>query len=176
MPIAEKPSSLPHRLMSSASVCISLLFGVLPLMGSHFTLELADEAATVEAGRAFSNQLEQGMVIYLHGDLGAGKTTFVRGVLRGLGYNGPVKSPTYTLVEPYVISKFQLYHFDLYRFNDEEEWYAAGFNEYLNEESVSMIEWPERALSILPKPDFDISLTMTESGGRKLVINKQPTT
>lgn len=142
-------------------------------MNSHFTLELLNEAETIAAGRSFSEKLKNGMVVYLHGDLGAGKTTFVRGVLQGLGYDGTVKSPTYTLVEPYNISKFQLYHFDLYRFNDEEEWYAAGFNEYLNPDSVCLIEWPEKAKSILPNADYDIHLTVSEKAGRDLLMIKR---
>lgn len=143
-------------------------------MASHFTLELADEAATLAAGRAFAKQLNAGMVAYLHGDLGAGKTTFVRGVLQGLGYLGKVKSPTYTLVEPYVVSRYNVYHFDLYRFVDENEWDAAGFSEYFNTGSVCMVEWPEKAENILPGPDFDIKLSLlnnsSQGDGRKLEI------
>jgi tRNA threonylcarbamoyladenosine biosynthesis protein TsaE len=146
-------------------------------MASHFTLELADEAATLEAGRAFAKQLTAGMVVYLHGDLGAGKTTFVRGVLQGLGYAGKVKSPTYTIVEPYVISTYNIYHFDLYRFMDENEWDAAGFSEYFNDSSICIVEWPEKAESILPKPDFDVKLSLlgnaTQGDGRKLEIFAQ---
>jgi len=133
-------------------------------MGDHFTLELADEAATLEAGRRFAKQLNPGVVAYLHGNLGAGKTTFVRGVLQGLGHQGKVKSPTYTLVEPYVVSRFDFYHFDLYRFVDEYEWDAAGFSEYFNRASVCMVEWPEKADSILPKPDFDVKLSLLDNG------------
>jgi tRNA threonylcarbamoyladenosine biosynthesis protein TsaE len=143
-------------------------------MTNHFTLELADEAATLEAGRAFARQLSSGLVVYLHGDLGAGKTTFVRGVLQGLGYDGRVKSPTYTLVEPYDFPDFNVYHFDLYRFVDEFEWDAAGFSEYFNEASICMVEWPEKAGNILPSPDFDVKLSLTHNGqqnvGRKLEI------
>ena len=139
---------------------------------------MADEAATLEAGRQFAAKLQSGQTVYLHGDLGAGKTTFVRGVLQGLGYAGKVKSPTYTLVEPYVIglnikSKSQIYHFDLYRFNDEEEWEAAGFREYFNADSICLVEWPEKAGSLLPKPDFDIKIDIKMSvlgNGRKLEI------
>ncbi|MEE9332125.1 MAG: tRNA (adenosine(37)-N6)-threonylcarbamoyltransferase complex ATPase subunit type 1 TsaE [Methylophilaceae bacterium] len=129
-------------------------------MVNHFTLDLANEAATLEAGRVFSKQLNPGTVVYLHGDLGAGKTTFVRGVLQGLGHAGKVKSPTYTLVEPYVTSSYIVYHFDLYRFIDENEWDAAGFNEYFNDGSICMVEWPEKAENILPKPDFDVKLSL----------------
>jgi len=143
-------------------------------MGKHFTLELADEAATLQAGREFSEQLNAGAVVYMHGDLGAGKTTFVRGVLQGLGYQGKVKSPTYTLVEPYVVSRFNVYHFDLYRFIDEDEWYAAGFNEYFNQESVCIIEWSEKAERILPMPSFDIKLSLLnnneQENGRVLTV------
>lgn len=133
-----------------------------------------DEAATLEAGYEFAKQLNAGMVVYMHGDLGAGKTTFVRGVLRGLGHTGKVKSPTYTLVEPYVISRLNIYHFDLYRFIDEYEWYAAGFNEYFNSESVCIIEWPEQAENILPKPDFDVKLSLSnynQESGRVLEVS-----
>lgn len=132
-------------------------------MRKHFTLELADEAATLAAGQAFSAKLTPGTVVYMHGDLGAGKTTFVRGVLQGLGHEGKVKSPTYTLMEPYAFSRFQCYHFDLYRFNDENEWYEAGFDEHFNNKSVCLIEWPEKAKNILPTPSFDVKLSLFNS-------------
>ena len=138
-------------------------------MSEDFTLELPDEAATLEAGRQFAKKLHSGLTVYLHGDLGAGKTTFVRGVLQGLGHAGKVKSPTYTLVEPYVISNCQIYHFDLYRFNDEEEWEAAGFREYFNDESICLVEWPEKAGNLLPIADFDIKMSVLNAG-RKLEI------
>jgi tRNA threonylcarbamoyladenosine biosynthesis protein TsaE len=132
---------------------------------------LADEAATLSYGADFAKTLESGLTIYLHGDLGAGKTTFVRGVLQGLGYVGKVKSPTYNLVEVYHLEaenklkvKYQyiLYHFDLYRFNSEDEWDAAGFREYFNHQSICMIEWPEKALSVLPNADIDVYLALTK--------------
>ena len=119
---------------------------------------MADEAATLEAGRQLAKKLHNGLTVYLHGDLGAGKTTFVRGVLQGLGFAGKVKSPTYTLVEPYTVSGYNIYHFDLYRFNDEDEWEAAGFREYFNDESICLVEWPEKARNLLPRPDFDIKI------------------
>ncbi len=172
--MSAKPSSFPQRLMSAASAVKTLLFWVLSVMDKHFTLELADEAATLQAGREFSKQLNAGAVVYMHGDLGAGKTTFVRGVLQGLGHAGKVKSPTYTLVEPYVVSRFNLYHFDLYRFIDEDEWYAAGFNEYFNEDSVCLVEWPEKAERILPTPSFDVKLSLLnnseQADGRTLTV------
>ena len=136
---------------------------------NDITLQLDDEAATLAFGERFSSMMCAGLVVYLHGNLGAGKTTFVRGVLRGLGHNGKVKSPTYTLVEPYVIkfnvkSSYNVYHFDLYRFVDEEEWDAAGFREYFNPQSICMIEWPEKAAQVLPQPDIHVQLSAHNVG------------
>lgn len=141
-------------------------------MAHDITLSLADEAATLVLGAKLAQAIGTGQTVYLHGDLGAGKTTLVRGLLHGLGHVGKVKSPTYTLVEPYVISGFNLYHFDLYRFNDPEEWDAAGFRDYFNPETVCLVEWPEKARELLPDPDIDIELS-PQAGGRvvKLTAN-----
>ena len=125
----------------------------------HITVALADEAATRELGARLAVALQPGLCVWLRGDLGAGKTTLSRGLLQGLGYTGKVKSPTYTLVEPYVISGLNLYHFDLYRFVDPEEWDAAGFREYFNAHSVCLVEWPDKAGDLLPQPDLDVLLT-----------------
>ncbi len=133
-------------------------------MAHDITLHLINEAATLAAGERFSHAVESGLTIYLHGDLGAGKTTFVRGFLHGLGHIGKVKSPTYTLVEPYVIADFNIYHFDLYRFIDEEEWESAGFREYFNPDSVCFVEWPEKAENFLPTPDINIHLLPNNEG------------
>jgi tRNA threonylcarbamoyladenosine biosynthesis protein TsaE len=133
-------------------------------MANDITLVLDDEAATLACGARFANILAQGLNIYLHGDLGAGKTTFVRGMLRGLGHIGKVKSPTYTLVEPYIFADYNVYHFDLYRFIDEEEWDAAGFREYFNPSSICMIEWPEKAEHVLPEPDIHVQLSLYNAG------------
>ncbi|PKO26019.1 MAG: tRNA (adenosine(37)-N6)-threonylcarbamoyltransferase complex ATPase subunit type 1 TsaE [Betaproteobacteria bacterium HGW-Betaproteobacteria-8] len=138
-------------------------------MAEDFTLYLADEAATLAAGADLASRLKSGLTIYLHGDLGAGKTTFVRGLLHGLGYAGKVKSPTYTLVEPYVISRLNIYHFDLYRFIDPEEWDAAGFRDYFNPQSICLVEWPEKAGDLIPQADMDVSL-LPQDNGRMLRI------
>lgn len=128
------------------------------------TLSLKDEAATLELGFRLASALFPGLVIWLRGDLGAGKTTLTRGLLRGLGFEGKVKSPTYTLVESYVISGLYLYHFDFYRFVDPDEWDAAGFRDYFNRESVCLIEWPEKAQELLPVPDLEIRLAVHGAG------------
>ena len=130
--------------------------------------QLADEAATQALGAALAQGMQPGLRIFLEGDLGAGKTTLVRALLRALGHAGPVKSPTYALVEVYVISSLYLYHFDFYRFESPEEFLDAGFGEYFNEASVCLVEWPERAAGCLPAPDLRLSLHHAAHGGREL--------
>jgi tRNA threonylcarbamoyladenosine biosynthesis protein TsaE len=102
------------------------------------------------------------MTLYLEGDLGAGKTTLVRGVLRALGYIGRVKSPTYTLAEGYSLPAFELYHYDLYRMHDPREWLDAGFRDAGDGGAVSLIEWPEKAAGWLPAPDVVIRLRIDD--------------
>lgn len=137
---------------------------------NQYLIDLADEAATLAFGAQLAQTLQPSLVIYLHGDLGAGKTTLTRGLLRGLGFSGKVKSPTYTLVEPYTISSLYLYHFDLYRFADPMEWEEAGFRDYFNPDSVCLIEWPDKAAGLLPIADMDICLTPT-ANGRSLTLS-----
>ena len=108
--------------------------------------------------------LHPGLIVFLRGNLGAGKTTLARGILRGLGYQGKVKSPTYNLVELYKISRLYLYHFDFYRFNDPIEWEDAGFREYFNADSICLVEWPEKADGLLPTADLQVLLSITETG------------
>ena len=120
--------------------------------------ELPDEAATMRLGEALAPLLRPGLVIYLEGDLGAGKTTLVRSMIRALHHAGPVKSPTYSLVEVYVISSLYLYHFDFYRFESPEEFLDAGFDEYFNDTAVCLVEWPERADGCVPSPDLRLRL------------------
>jgi len=120
--------------------------------------ELPDEAATQQMGEKLAPLLQPGLVVYLEGDLGAGKTTLSRALIRALGHTGPVKSPTYSLVEVYVISSLYLYHFDFYRFESPEEFLDAGFDEYFNDASVCLVEWPERAEGCVPPADLRLRL------------------
>ena len=134
-----------------------------------YSLELADEAATVAAGEHLGAQLTPPAVLCLHGDLGAGKTTFCRGVLRAFGHRGAVKSPTYTLVEPYEMPAVSVYHFDLYRLGDPEELEYMGLRDYFNDRSVCLIEWPERGAGILPAPDIQVTIRQ-QGHGRHLML------
>ena len=133
------------------------------------TIDLVDEAATLALGARLAGALGAGMRIYLYGELGTGKTTMVRGLLRALGYQGSVKSPTYSLVELYVISGLYLYHFDFYRFNDPNEWFEAGFDEYFDSDSVCLVEWPQQAANLLPAADLTVTLTLADDARRALV-------
>ena len=110
--------------------------------------------------------LQPGLVIYLEGDLGAGKTTLSRALIRALGHTGPVKSPTYSLVEVYVISSLYLYHFDFYRFGSPEEFVDAGLGEYFRKDSVCLVEWPEKAAGYVPPADLRLAIGH-ESAGRR---------
>jgi tRNA threonylcarbamoyladenosine biosynthesis protein TsaE len=127
-------------------------------------IALPDEAATRRAGARLARSITPGLKIYLRGPLGAGKTTFVRGLLGGLGWRGKVKSPSYALVEVYVVSRLHLYHFDFYRFRDPGEWYDSGFREIFDSAAVCIVEWPERAGDALPPPDLELALDLATSG------------
>jgi tRNA threonylcarbamoyladenosine biosynthesis protein TsaE len=142
------------------------------MAGNHslMQLNLATEAETAAFGARLAPLLQGGMVIHLSGELGAGKTTLVRGLLRALGITERVKSPTYTLVEPYVISKLYLYHFDFYRFSRSDEWVDAGFREHFNRDSVCLVEWPEKAGGQLPAPDLGIVMEV-DGNGRRITVS-----
>ena len=127
---------------------------------------LPDEVATLALGAALAQELPHRAVVYLEGDLGAGKTTLVRGLLRKVGFGGTAKSPTYTLVESYVVSGLNLYHFDFYRFNTPEEFLDAGLDEYFAEAAVCLVEWPDRATPYLPSADLRIGLVHDGVGRR----------
>ena len=144
---------------------------------SQTTLHLADEDATTRLGAALAQAIEhqraailaRGLVIGLTGDLGAGKTSLVRATLRALGVTGPVKSPTFALLEPYVVSSLDFYHFDFYRFADPQEFEAAGFRELFGPGAVCAIEWPERAAG-LPTPDLALTLRVQDEGRRVDIV------
>lgn len=124
---------------------------------NHSPIALPDEKATAAFAQRLAHALRPGLVIYLRGDLGAGKTTLVRALLQALGYQGRVKSPTYTLVESYEVKGLHLRHFDLYRFRDADEWEEAGFRDEFDARNICLVEWPDQATGLLP--DADISLT-----------------
>lgn len=117
-----------------------------------------------ELGSELGRHCPASLRIYLQGDLGAGKTTLVRGFLRGRGHSGKVKSPTYTLVEPYELASDTVFHFDLYRIEEDEELLNIGFQDYLQDEAIILLEWPEKAAAILEPPDILVNITILPQG------------
>lgn len=130
-------------------------------------LYLPDSDATAAAGARLAPFLEGGMIVTLSGELGTGKTTLVRGCLRELGWTGPVKSPTYTLVEHYPFSSLYFYHFDFYRFADPGEWETAGLADCFREDAVCVVEWPERVAGLLPPADLAVTLAHPQPAGER---------
>src|SRR5438270_14030944 len=129
-------------------------------------LKLSDADATARLGAALAAAIAPGRVLHLSGELGSGKTTLVRGLLRALGVQGAVKSPTFAWVEPYRLSRLDLYHFDFYRFDKKTEWLSSGLREYFTPDAVCIVEWPERAGALLPPPDLAVELSYEGEGRR----------
>ncbi len=135
---------------------------------------MPDEAATLRLGAALADGARDGLVLHLIGDLGAGKTTLVRGLLGALGHRGRVKSPTYTLVEPYDLSRLHFYHFDFYRFKDRSEWLNSGFQEHFGPDALCVVEWPDRAGDAIAPPDLEIHLGYEGTGREARLAARSP--
>lgn len=135
---------------------------------------LPDEAATVAFGKTLAKASQGKGLITLSGNLGTGKTTLSRGIIQAFGHTGPVKSPTYTLVEPYELGDSKIYHFDLYRLEDPEELEFIGLWDYLDDGALVLIEWPERAFGVLPQPDLALTLEPHNSGRQISCIAHTP--
>ena len=127
-------------------------------------LKLNSPQATEQLGARLAERTRAGSVLYLRGDLGTGKTTLVRGFLRGLGYSGTVKSPSYTLLEPYELTDRLVLHCDLYRLTDAGELEFLGLRDFLDAQTTLLVEWPERARALLPPADLEISLAYSDTG------------
>lgn len=133
-------------------------------MGECVKGKLIGEAATLALAARLQPHIPKGSLVFLHGDLGVGKTTFVRGYFKAVGHTGPVKSPTFTLVEEYRIPNHPVvYHFDLYRLSHPLELEDMGIRDYLTTESICFMEWPERGYGVLPEPDLEISLSLSDA-------------
>ncbi|MBV1870594.1 MAG: tRNA (adenosine(37)-N6)-threonylcarbamoyltransferase complex ATPase subunit type 1 TsaE [Gammaproteobacteria bacterium] len=133
------------------------------------TVTLADDAETISWGSKIALTLQKGAIVYLQGELGAGKTTLCRGILRAYGHAGAVKSPTYTIIEPYELECVNVYHFDLYRMLDPEEWEYLGVDDYFSPKNVCLVEWPDKGRDYLPACDVTITLEYLNKGRRMTV-------
>jgi len=135
---------------------------------------LPNPQATEALGEHLANALQPGAVIHLEGELGTGKTTLARSLLRSLGFQGIVRSPTYTLLEPYEIGDWRLVHLDLYRINDPEELENLGLRDQLDAHCVVLVEWPDRGVGHLPGADLRVSLAHVDSGRRVCITPATP--
>lgn len=145
------------------------------------TVQLADEDATVDFGAELARALvaqpisASGLVIYLQGELGAGKTTLCRGILNGLGHRGAVKSPTYTLVETYSLPALTVHHFDLYRLHDPEELEFMGIRDYFCAGTIALVEWPQRGGGHFPQADLQVELALDGTGRVLTIVDESAT-
>lgn len=135
----------------------------------NYAVEVEGEDAMQQLGAEIARALVARGVVYLEGNLGMGKTTLSRGMIRGLGHVGAVKSPTFTLVEPYELANATIYHFDLYRLLDPEELEFLGIRDYFSADSLCLVEWPEKGQGVLPRPDMTITISV-EGAGRRLLF------
>ena len=161
-----------------ASFGFYLIFYIMPHFKAHinsrFSAQLHDPSATDALGHCLARCLVPGLSLYLHGDLGAGKTALTRALLHAAGVSGHIKSPTYTLAEPYEITLagqiITVMHFDLYRMSSPDEFLEAGFREVFNHSTICIVEWPEHGGDVLPTPDLAVFLSV-DGAGRKVEIN-----
>jgi len=133
---------------------------------------IPDELATEQVGHEIASALPDKCLVFLNGPLGAGKTTMVRGILRAAGHQGSTKSPTYTLVEPYNLADASYYHFDLYRLGDPEELEYIGIRDYLDEQAVCLVEWPEKGHGFIPAADLTLNLDY-EGESRSITLDAE---
>lgn len=143
-------------------------------MTNTVTKYAATEKELLALGEQLAKLLPSQAIIFLYGPLGAGKTTFTRGILRGLNYQGKVKSPTYTLVEPYEIKQQKVFHFDFFRLQDASELKSIGIHDYFNEPAICLIEWPENGFPFLPKPDLACYISPASEGRELRFIAHTP--